>query len=116
MPEVLNEPVFPGDPAGWAALQHVVLAEIRQALPQATVVLTGHDWGSIGGLLALVPESDPNVIYSFHLYDPAELTSLAAYRPGLDRGALARLPFPVTDRTACDGDCRRDPPMHPPGN
>lgn len=109
LPEVLNEPVFPGDPIGWAALQHVVLAEIRQALPQATVVLTGHDWGSIGGLLALVPESDPNVIYSFHLYDPAELTSLAAYRPGLDRGALARLPFPVTDRTACEVTADRSP-------
>ena len=102
VPEVLNEPVFPGDPAGWADLQHVVLAEIRQALPQATVVLTGHDWGSIGGLLALTPESDPNVVYSFHLYDPAELTSLAAYRPGLDRGALAQLPFPVSDRTDCE--------------
>ena len=88
VPEVLNEPVFPGDPAGWAALQHLVLSDIRRALPDATVVLTGQDWGSIGGLLALTPEDDPNVVYSFHFYDPSELTSLAAYRPGLDRAAL----------------------------
>ena len=67
-----------------------------------TVVLTGQDWGSIGGLLALTPEDDPNVLYSFHFYDPAELTSLAAYRPGLDRVALARLPFPVDDRPRCE--------------
>jgi endoglucanase len=102
VPEVVNEPVFPNDPAGWAALQHAVLGDIRLALPAATVVLTGADWGSIGGLLALTPEDDPNVIYSFHFYDPSELTSLAAYRAGLDRAALARLPFPVTDRSSCE--------------
>jgi endoglucanase len=102
VPEVLNEPVFPGDPTGWAALQHLVLRDIRQSLPNATVVLTGQDWGSIGGLLALTPEDDQNVVYSLHFYDPAELTSLAAYRPGLDRAALARLPFPVDDRPVCE--------------
>jgi endoglucanase len=101
VPEVLNEPVFPGDPAAWRALQHRLLASIRQSLPNATIVLTGHDWGSIGGLLALAPEEDRNVLYSFHFYDPAELTSLAAYRPGLDRAALAQLPFPVVDSTRC---------------
>jgi hypothetical protein len=73
VPEVLNEPVFPGNPNGWAALQHQVLGEIRQVLPRATVVLTGQDWGSIKGLLALTPEADLNVLYSFHFYDPVEL-------------------------------------------
>jgi endoglucanase len=102
VPEVLNEPVFPGDPGAWAALQHLVLGDIRQALPDATVILTGQDWGSIGGLLALTPEADPNVVYSFHFYDPAELTSLAAYRFGLDRTALAGLPFPVDNRPGCE--------------
>ena len=47
------------------------------------------------GLAALRPVADGNVVYSFHFYEPAELTSLAAYRPGLDRAALARLPFPA---------------------
>ncbi len=102
VPEVVNEPVFAHDPAGWAALQHRVLIAIRQALPKATIVLTGQDWGSAGGLLALTPEDDPNVLYSFHFYDPAELTSLAAYRPGLDRAALARLPFPVDGKARCE--------------
>jgi endoglucanase len=112
VPEVLNEPVFPGDAAGWAALQHLVLTDIRQALPNSTVVLTGQDWGSVDGLVALTPEADPNLLYSFHFYDPAELTSLAAYRPGLDRAALARLPFPVDDRPGCEATANRsaDPP------
>ena len=101
-PEVLNEPVFPRDPSGWHRLQHSLLGVIRPILPSSTIVLTGHDWGSIAGLEALTPAADPNVIYSIHLYDPSELTSLAAYRPGLDRAAVARLPFPVLDPQPCE--------------
>lgn len=101
--EALNEPVFPADPAGWHVLQRAVLATIRGSLPRHTVVLTGHDWSSIAGLEALVPEPDANVVYTFHLYEPVDLTSLAAWKSGLDRAALSRLPFPVRDRGACDG-------------
>jgi endoglucanase len=110
--EVVNEPVFPDDPQGWARLQRQVLGEIRASLPANTIVLTGNDWGSIDGLLAAIPEPDPNVVYSFHLYEPAELTALAAYRPGLDTDALARLPFPTDDAAACQTAAARtdDPP------
>jgi hypothetical protein len=101
-PEVLNEPVFAADPDAWARLQHQAVVQIRAVLPANTIVLSGADWGSIAGLRSLVPESDPNVIYSFHLYEPPELTSLGAYRPGLDTAAMARLPFPVTDPADCD--------------
>jgi endoglucanase len=114
VPEILNEPVFPNDPATWAAFQHQLLTDIRQALPNATVVLTGQDWGSIGGLLALTPEDDPNVLYSFHFYDPSELTSLAAYRPGLDRTTLAHLPFPADDRPGCDATATATTTADPP--
>ncbi len=100
-PEVLNEPVFAGMADSWRRLQHRAVATIRAHLPDDTIVLTGADWGSIAGLLALRPDPDPNVIYSFHFYEPANLTSLAAYRHGLDRVALARLPFPADDRAAC---------------
>jgi endoglucanase len=100
-PEVLNEPVFHDDPAAWWSLQNELLSVIRAALPDATVILTGQDWGGIAGLLALPPSADPNVVYSFHFYDPPELTSLAAWRPGLDRAALARLPFPASDLARC---------------
>jgi endoglucanase len=111
-PEVLNEPVFAGDPGAWAGLQHEAVVAIRAALPANPIVLTGADWGSVRGLLSLIPEPDPNLIYSFHLYDPAELTALGAYRPGLDAGSMARLPFPATDQAACRAaaDTARDPP------
>ncbi|MGH7040503.1 MAG: glycoside hydrolase family 5 protein, partial [Acetobacteraceae bacterium] len=85
----------------WRALQARVLAAIRAALPRATVILTGADWSSIAGLQAAIPPADTDVIYDVHFYDPAELTSLAAYRHGLDRAALARLPFPMIDPAHC---------------
>ena len=100
-PEVLNEPVFAGKPAAWWALQRELHGILRAALPAHTLVLTGHDWSSVEGLLALPPLEDGNVLYGFHYYDPAELTALAAYRSGLDRAAFARLPFPVGDPAAC---------------
>ncbi|HVC61422.1 MAG TPA: cellulase family glycosylhydrolase [Acetobacteraceae bacterium] len=99
-PELLNEPVFPGAPERWQTLQDQLLHSVRRILPQQTVILTGNDWGSIAGLAALRPVADGDVVYSFHFYEPAELTSLAAYRPGLDRRALARLPFPM-HQAAC---------------
>jgi endoglucanase len=100
-PELLNEPVFAGAPGAWASLQHQVLSKVRGDLPSSTIVLTGADWGSVSGLLALVPETDSNVVYSFHLYEPAELTALGAYRSDLEQAAMARLPFPVEDPALC---------------
>jgi endoglucanase len=101
-PEVLNEPVFKDDPAGWEALQASVLATIRAALPAATIVLTGSAWGGLDGLLRLHPSADPNVIYSFHFYEPTLLTTLGAYQQGLDQAGLVALPFPVADPATCD--------------
>lgn len=100
--ELLNEPVFRADPPAWWRLQRRLLTAVRAALPAHTIVLTGQDWGGIGGLLTLPPEPDGNVVYSFHFYDPPELTSLAAYRPGLDRAALARLAFPSAEPARCE--------------
>jgi hypothetical protein len=108
--EVLNEPVFAADPAGWAALQREALALIRHHLPGHRVLLTGNDWGSVNGLLATDPVDDPQVLYSIHFYDPSELTSLAAYRPGLDRAALARLPFPMTQDACAPAERTADQP------
>jgi hypothetical protein len=71
------------------------------------VVLTGSGWGGVDGLAALHPVTDPKIVYTFHFYEPSELTALAAYRPGLDRAALARLPFPMDQGASIDpAGCR----------
>lgn len=102
--EPLNEPVFPHDSAGWAALQTAVLATLRASLPRHTAVLTGNDLSSLAGLTRLSPVRDRHVVYTFHFYDPVELTSLAAWRPGLDRAALAGLGFPGGDGSGRSAD------------
>jgi endoglucanase len=48
-PEILNEPGFAGAPEAWRALQDDALAMVRTALPGATVILTGDDWGASTG-------------------------------------------------------------------
>lgn len=100
-PEILNEPVFPNAPARWVALQNRAIAVIRNALPHHTIIVTGNDWSSAKALLSLPHLPDPNVVYTFHFYDPVELTSLAAWNPRVDRAALTRLPFPVSDPASC---------------
>lgn len=98
LPELLNEPVFAGSPQAWDTLQRAGLVVIRVALPEATVVLTGANRDGVDGLLALTPVRDPNGIDSIHSYEPTERTARAAHRQGLDRAALARLPFPMDRR------------------
>jgi len=110
IPEVLNEPVFHDDPDVWAELQRQVHAVIRASLPGRRIVLAGNDWGGIDGMLRLQPIADPDAIYSFHFYEPAELTALAAYRPGLDRVALARQPFPMTGTGCAAAEVTQDAP------
>ena len=101
-PELLNEPVFANAADAWRSLQHLALTQVRQALPLNTIVLTGNAWGGIDGLLAMRPEVDPDVVYSFHFYDPAELTTLAAWRTDVDTALLATLPFPVREVAPCE--------------
>lgn len=96
-PEILNEPVFPNGSAQWNALQDRALSVIRDALPHDTIIVTGNDWSSAKGLLTLRALADPDVVYTFHFYDPVELTSLAAWNPRVDHTALTGLPFPVSD-------------------
>ena len=90
---------FPAIPPAGPHLQHAVLEEIRQALPTVTVAADRAGLGQHRGPARADPGGrSATSSTAFHLYDPPELTSLAAYRPGLDRAALAQLPFPVDDR------------------
>lgn len=99
--EILNEPVFESAPAAWAALQAGIAADIRAALPAHTIVATGNRWSSLGGLRALTPLADPNVVYAFHYYRPRLWALLGAGARTDDPEAVARLPWPQSDRAAC---------------
>lgn len=99
--EILNEPVFNDAPAQWHALQVEMAGMLRAALPEHTIVATGHYWSSLDGLLALRPLDDANVVYTFHYYRPQFWTTLGAGVRARDPAAIARIPWPQADAEAC---------------
>ncbi len=112
-PELVNEPM--SDPSKWDALQSRLLAKVRAFLPNDTIILTGTDWSSIDGLLKTKPVADPDVIYSFHTYEPQLLTLLGSWDPAINKKQLAEyLPFPAADSVRCKGSISKitDPHTH----
>ena len=68
--EPLNEPPQDCGAADWAVMQSELLRTARSAAPNLTLVATGACGGMIAGLEALDPSRDPNVIHTFHFYEP----------------------------------------------
>ena len=93
--EALNEPVFKTRPAAWLPIQQHLLTVMRAAAPRLTLIGTGPIWSSVDGLLKVKPVADPNVVYSFHFYEPATFTHEGAewWVDGLDR-YMSGLPYP----------------------
>ncbi|MDB5535777.1 MAG: glycoside hydrolase family 5, partial [Devosia sp.] len=74
--EPYNEPhYYPCDDTGtddWQRIQTAQVQMIRAVSPDITIVATGACGGDIGDLLNLDATAfdDPNILYSFHMYDP----------------------------------------------
>lgn len=92
--EIVNEPVFTGRTAEWDTLNARLAAAIREQAPQHTIMTSGADWGGIDGLKELKPISDPNVIYSFHCYDPFPFTHQGATWSSDEVKPLRNVPYP----------------------
>jgi hypothetical protein len=96
--EIMNEPHLTArekiDPSWWAPVQAELAAAIRRGAPDNTIIATGERWGGIDGLVALEPLADPNVVYSFHWYDPFTFTHQGAGWAGPLQAALAGVPYP----------------------
>src|SRR5687767_2745084 len=72
---------------------------MRAAAPRHTLVASGTNWSSIDGLIAAEPVPDPNVVYTFHFYQPYLFTHQGApWAPHPPRG-LAGVPYPSSLRT-----------------
>ena len=106
--EVLNEP-HPIDGAEWRALQGEALAAIRAAAPEHTVVVSAGAWSPAAGLYGaggdedfevadadgFEPYDDPNVVYTFHFYDPHIWTHQSASWGWEVARRVADLPWPA---------------------
>lgn len=81
--ELMNEPVA-DDPEDWNKLVKKVIPIIRQSEPHRIIVIGSNRWQSAGTFDQLyIPENDPNIILSFHMYEPFLLTHHTASWTGI---------------------------------
>jgi endoglucanase len=71
--EILNE-THGIDAARWGAIQGQVIEAIRAKDTVHTIIVGGIGYNSIDGLWELPVYTDPNLIYTFHFYDPYVFT------------------------------------------
>jgi endoglucanase len=75
--EILNEPEG-RDRYRWYGVEAKLATAIREGAPQHTIIATGAHWSDDDDLLFLEPLRDPNVIYTFHFYEPHVFTHQGA--------------------------------------
>ncbi len=71
--ELLNEVTLP-DNGPWNALAERTVRAIREVSADALVMIGGTHNNSVAGLAGLVEIDDPNLIYTFHTYEPLYFT------------------------------------------
>ncbi|MEL6638951.1 MAG: cellulase family glycosylhydrolase [Bacteroidota bacterium] len=82
----------------WQTVVEWLVAELRPLVPKHTFIIGGVDYNSIRGLLQLQALSDPNIIYTFHFYEPFLFTHQGANWAGR-AVATTRIPFPYDRET-----------------
>ena len=92
--EIINEPVFAKREDEWNSFNARLAAAIRQSAPEHTIMTSGANWGGIEGLRKLKLLDDPNIVYSFHCYDPFPFTHQGATWAGPDVKPLRGVPYP----------------------
>ncbi|HLJ76601.1 MAG TPA: glycoside hydrolase family 5 protein [Acidobacteriaceae bacterium] len=93
--EIMNEPEQ-NDPYRWQGIEATVVDAIRKAAPQNTIIAAGAHWSGLGDLLSLEPLSDPNVIYTFHDYEPFPFTHQGATWTSTEVRPERAIPYPST--------------------
>nr|QFQ66510.1 glycosyl hydrolase family 5 [uncultured bacterium]QNO39114.1 glycosyl hydrolase family 5 [synthetic construct] len=94
--EVLNEPHGISDER-WGEIQRMAIDTIRKNDPTHAIIVGGTDYNSINKLSALPEYSDPNLIYTFHFYDPHVFTHQGASWGNPSLASLAGVPFPANN-------------------
>jgi endoglucanase len=91
--EIMNEPEQ-DDPYRWQGIQSVVAEAIRTQAPQHTIIAAGARWSGLEDLLLLEPIALPNVIYTFHDYEPFPFTHQGATWTSREVQPLRAVPYP----------------------
>src|SRR4029077_19460314 len=107
---VFTDRVYEGRTDEWPPLQRRLIVAMRREAPRHTLLAAGPLWSSIGGLLQITPAADPNVIYTFHFYEPMDLHHQGEGSPSSPEASLQGVPYPV-ERAACEHEAtvQREP-------
>lgn len=83
--ELLNEVVEKENAKAWNDLIRVSVAEIRKRNRTAPIIYGGIQWNSVKTLKLLEIPEDPNIIFTFHFYEPFLFThQKAPWVPAID--------------------------------
>lgn len=81
--ELMNEPVA-DDPEQWNVVVNRCAAAVRELEPKRTIIIGSNQWQSYRTVKDLrVPQNDPNIVISFHYYEPFTLTHHRASWTGI---------------------------------
>jgi endoglucanase len=92
--ELINEPHDKFDASNLWAVQAPALAAVRESNPTRPVVIDGPGWASLDGMIATTFPDDPNIVPTFHYYDPANF--------GFDKAPWMNPPVRETFGSAAD--------------
>ncbi|MDR1743089.1 MAG: glycoside hydrolase family 5 protein, partial [Dysgonamonadaceae bacterium] len=99
--ELMNEPVADA-PEQWNVIVNRCVAAVRKLEPRRTIVIGSNRWQAYNTVKDLqVPDNDPNIIISFHYYNPFLLTH---YRASWTDNRLYRGPIHYPGKQIADED------------
>lgn len=76
--ELTNEPNNRLNDTTLPAVLAAALAEVRATNPTRPVIVGGQNWSGIDSLTTLAVPNDPNIVVTFHYYDPFDFTHQGA--------------------------------------
>jgi len=92
--EIMNEPVAPKD-EDWNKVEKKVIFALRQINKKRVLVLASNMWDSADHMPALaIPDGDPNIMLTFHFYEPMILTHYTASWTDLKNIRLSHVQYP----------------------
>lgn len=102
--ELLNEPHAQLDAPTWNAMIPELLAVVRQSNPTRIVVVGPTSWNSFKELPTLQLPADPNLLVTFHYYEPFHFTHQGASWAGDVKDLHGIIWGSETDRAAVRAD------------
>ena len=93
--ELMNESEVQ-DPYRWIGIESAAVTAIRRIDTAHTIIASGAHYDSLDDLLVTEPLSDPNVIYTFHFYEPYQFTHQGATWGSPEWLYYKNIPFPST--------------------